>query len=63
MLFRSDVTEITDAMTKLLKNPDVCERYGKASLEVAKKHDLNRTLRRFVEIYQEAIKLKQEKVD
>lgn len=58
-----DVAEMTDAMVKLLKNPELCERYGKESLEVAKMHDLNRTLQRFVEIYQEAIKLKQEKID
>ncbi len=58
-----DVAEITDAMVKLLKNPELRERYGKESLEVAKMHDLNRTLRRFVEIYQEAIKLKQDKLD
>lgn len=58
-----DVTELTDALTKLLKNPEVCERYGQASLEVAKKHDLNRTLQRFVEIYQEAIKLKRDKLE
>lgn len=58
-----DVAEMTDAMMKLLKNPELCERYGKESLEVAKMHDLNRTLQRFVEIYQEAIQLKRDKID
>jgi len=53
-----DVEEMTDALVKILKNPDVRERYGKESLEIAKKHDLNRTLGRFVEIYEEAITLK-----
>lgn len=57
-----DVEEMTDALVKILKNPDVRERYGKASLEIAKKHDLNRTLGRFVEIYEEAIKLKDKKL-
>lgn len=57
-----DVAEITDAMVKILKNPDVREKYSQASLEVAQKHDLNRTLQRFVEIYQEAIRLKQDKL-
>lgn len=58
-----DVAEMTDAMMKLLKNPELCKRYGKESLEVAKMHDLNRTLQRFVEIYQEAIQLKRDKID
>ena len=58
-----DVAEMTDAMMKLLKNPELCERYGKESLEVAKMHDLNRTLQRFVEIYQEAIQAKRDKID
>ncbi len=57
-----DVEEMTDALVKILKNPDVRERYGKASLEIAKKHDLNRTLGRFVEIYEEAITLKDKKL-
>ena len=57
-----DVEEMTDALVKILKNPDVRERYGKASLEISKKHDLNRTLGRFVEIYEEAITLKDKKM-
>ena len=57
-----DVEEMTDALVKILKNPEVRERYGKASLEIAKKHDLNRTLGRFVEIYEEAITLKDKKM-
>lgn len=57
-----DVVEIADAIIKLLKNSDVCERYGEYSLQVAKQHDLARTLRRFVEIYEEAIELKGKKL-
>lgn len=57
-----DVSEIADALTKILKNEDVRERYSKHSLEVAKKHDLNRTLKRFEEIYEEAIILKGKKI-
>lgn len=57
-----DITEITDALVKLLQNEDVRQRYAKHSLAVAQKHDLNRTLRRFEEIYQEAIELKGKKV-
>lgn len=58
-----DVAEMTDALVKLLKNSELCARYSQESLEVAKMHDLNRTLGRFVEIYQEAIRLKQDKLD
>lgn len=58
-----DVTEITNAIVKVLKNPEIQMRYGAESLEVAKKHDLNRTLQRFVEIYQEAMQLKREKLE
>lgn len=58
-----DVTEMTDAMVKILKHPEIQMRYGAESLEVAKLHDLNRTLQRFVEIYQEAIQLKREKLE
>lgn len=54
-----DVDEMTTALVKILRHKDVCERYGKASLEIAKKHDLGVTLKRFEEIYQEAIRLKE----
>lgn len=57
-----DVQEMTDAVTKLLKNADLCQRYAGGSLAVAKKHDLNNTLRRFEEIYETAIELKKSKL-
>ena len=53
-----DISEMTRAMTKILQDPKLAQRYGEASLEIAKQHDLNRTLKRFVEIYEEAIRLK-----
>ncbi len=53
-----NVEELTDAMVDLLKNDDLCKKYGKFSQEIAKKHDLSQTLKRFVEIYEEAIALK-----
>lgn len=56
-----DLNEMTDAMVKILKDEKLQKKYGAASLEIAKKHDLNRTLRRFVEIYEEAIELKGKK--
>lgn len=57
-----DVAEMTDALVKLLKNEDVRQRYAEHSLVVARKHDLNSTLQRFVEIYEEAIALKGKKL-
>lgn len=52
------IEEMSRAMLKLLTDDERCKEYGQHSLEVAKKHDLNHTLGRFEEIYQEAIKLK-----
>ncbi len=57
-----DVAEITDGIVKLLRHDDVRKRYGEYSLKIAAQHDLNRTLQRFVEIYEEAILLKGKKV-
>lgn len=56
-----DIEEMTDAMVKILKHDDVRQRYSEHSIEVAQSHDLNRTLKRFVEIYDEAIALKGKK--
>lgn len=50
--------KMTIAMLKILEDEKLQQKYGEMSLEIAKKHDLNRTLQRFVEIYEEAIKLK-----
>lgn len=57
-----DTDELAHALIKLLQDEDLRKKYGAHSLEVAKKHDLNRTLKRFVEIYEEAIELKGKKV-
>ena len=53
-----DVDGIAKAMAKILSDEDLCEKYRKASIEIAKTHDLKNTLKRFEEIYQEAIDLK-----
>ncbi|MBP5675129.1 glycosyltransferase [Candidatus Saccharibacteria bacterium] len=55
-----DVDGISDAMVKILTDKNLREKFSKESIEVSKKHDLNRTLKRFEEIYHEAIKLKSE---
>ncbi len=55
-----DIDGIANAMVKILNDKDLQKKYAEASIEISKKHDLNRTLKRFEEIYHEAIKLKSE---
>lgn len=57
-----DTAGMTKALVKILKNPVLREKYSLSSQEIAKTHDLNRTLKRFEEIYREAIELKGEKL-
>lgn len=53
-----DVLALARALTKILSDSTIRKEYGKQSLEIAKKHDLNRTLSRFEEIYKAAIEAK-----
>lgn len=55
-----DVAEMTEAMVEILTNDSLRQKYSLGSQEVAKLHDLDRTLTRFVEIYDQAIRLKEE---
>lgn len=57
-----DISEMANAMIRILQNPDLQKRYSEASLKIVQKHDLNHTIQRFVEIYQEAIRLKNEQI-
>lgn len=57
-----DIMGMTDALVKILQDADLQQKYGEKSLEISKKHDLNRTLNRFEEIYEEAITLKGKKI-
>lgn len=57
-----DTEQMAKALIDILKDGDLQQKYSEQSLEIAKKHDLNHTLRRFVEIYEEAIKLKGKQV-
>lgn len=57
-----DINKLARAMINLFTDEELRKKYGKYSLEVAKQHDLNRTLQRFVEIYEEAIVLKGKKL-
>lgn len=56
-----DVDGIARALVKILTNDDTRKAYSKESIEISKVHDLKRTIARFEEIYEEAIKLKEEK--
>lgn len=58
-----DVVSMTKALVKILLDEELWKKYSKAGLEIAQKHDLNRTLARFVEIYEEAIVLKRQSTD
>ena len=53
-----DVTGIAYAMKRILQDPERLRKYKLASIEIAKRHDLKRTIARFEEIYQQAIILK-----
>ena len=48
-------------MKKILLDKDLQKKYSEQSIEISKLHDLKRTLKRFEEIYHEAIALKSEK--
>lgn len=56
------VDEMAAGMVKILTSEKMQQKYSTKSLAIAKKHDLNRTLTRFIEIYEEAVRLKNQKV-
>lgn len=56
-----DTRGIAKALIKILQDGDLRQRFGAASLEIAATHDFRRVLKRFVEIYEEAIRIKSEK--
>ena len=58
-----DVEGISEGIIKILGDEDLRREYGKNSLEIAKKHDFNHTLSRFVEIYEEAIEKKAKEIE
>ncbi len=55
-----DVDGIAKALNKILSDKELRKKYSEQSIEISKLHDLNRTLKRFEEIYKEAVKLKSE---
>lgn len=50
-----DVQAMAEAMRRIILDPELAKKYRLASIEVAKKHDLKRTIARFEEIYEQAI--------
>ena len=53
-----DVDGIALSLEKILSDKALAQRFSAESLELAKQHDLSRTVARFLEIYQEAIRIK-----
>ena len=58
-----DVDGIARALIKILSDPELRAKYSEQSIEISKLHDLKRTLKRFEEIYKEAIALKNSQVE
>lgn len=50
------VSEIAAAMKKILSDEKLREKFSKKSLEIAKQHDFETTLDKFINIYQKVIK-------
>jgi glycosyltransferase involved in cell wall biosynthesis len=46
-----DVKEIAEAITKILSDKKLQEKFSKRSLEIAKEHDFEKTLDKFINIY------------
>lgn len=53
-----DVVKISSSITKILQDKKLQKDFSKKSLELAKFHDINRTISRFEEIYTEIINKK-----
>ena len=53
-----NVHGIADAVIKILSDKTLQQKFSAASLEIAAGHDFRHTLQRFLEIYQEAIRIK-----
>jgi len=53
-----DISGMAEAMRRIVSDAKLAKKYQTASIEIAKKHDLKRTIARFEEIYKQAIILK-----
>lgn len=50
-----DVSGISEAMVKILSDSDLRKRFAKKSLEISKEHDFEKTLDKFINIYNRVI--------
>ncbi len=50
-----DMEGIADGILKILTDKNLHDKFSKRSIEIASQHDMDRTLQRFEEIYQEVI--------
>ncbi|MBR3256191.1 glycosyltransferase [Candidatus Saccharibacteria bacterium] len=50
-----NVKEISEAMVKILSDKDLCEKFSKNSIKIAAEHDFERTLDKFINIYNKVI--------
>ena len=55
------VDELSQAMVKILSDDELRSKYSAASVKIAREHDLERTLDKFINIYKKVIEGKQEK--
>lgn len=55
------VSEISEAMVKILSDSSLQEKFSKKSLEIASEHDFEKTLDKFINIYNKVIDIKSKK--
>ena len=55
---KDDVEQMAAAIQKLVEDDGLRAKFGKASIEIAKTHDINHTLDQFEEIYEKVISTK-----
>lgn len=56
-----NISEMAAAMAKILNEGDLRARFSEKSLELAQEHDFERTLDKFINIYEKVVALKHEK--
>jgi glycosyltransferase involved in cell wall biosynthesis len=48
--------KIADALLKIISDPAMQKRFGEESVKIASEHDLDKTIRRYEQIYKSVIK-------
>ncbi len=51
-----NIKEIAEAMVKILSDQKLCEKFAKKSVEIASEHDFEKTLDKFINIYNKVVK-------